>query len=127
MGYGFYVLADGREAGYSVEAECDHDGCTERIDRGLAYLCGDDPGDGGEHGCGRYFCYGHLLMGGPHQMCGQCFDAFESRENRATRYRGAQRPRPLYGQRRDVWLPMWPSEALTLRRNLHCTRARRRT
>lgn len=62
MGYAYYRLPDGREAGYGVEAECDHDGCTERIDRGLGYLCGSDPDgyrDPGEPGCGRYYCPRH--------------------------------------------------------------------
>lgn len=62
MGYGYYVLPDGREAGYGVEAECDAEGCTERIDRGLGYLCGDNPDgwrDPDDWGCGRYFCETH--------------------------------------------------------------------
>lgn len=64
MGYGYYVLPDGREAGYGVEAECDRDGCTERIDRGLGYLCGNLPDghrDFSEPGCGRYFCGQHSV------------------------------------------------------------------
>lgn len=61
MGYAFYELCDGREAGYGVEATCDEDGCDESIDRGLAYLCGDDPHiNGDEPGCGQYFCSAHL-------------------------------------------------------------------
>src|SRR3954451_17828938 len=63
MGYAHYVLADGREAGYGVEATCDEDGCTEKIDRGMGYLCGDEPGED-EFGCGKYFC-GRHLYGGP--------------------------------------------------------------
>jgi hypothetical protein len=59
MGYSYYVLPDGREAGYGVEATCDRDGCEEQIDRGLGFLCGQHP-DGhrtdGDPGCGRYFC-----------------------------------------------------------------------
>lgn len=63
MGYGFYVLPDGREAGYTVEAECDYPDCTEDIDRGLDYLCGDAPDghrDPEEPGCGLYFCWTHM-------------------------------------------------------------------
>ena len=62
MGYGYYTLSDGREAGYGVEADCDREGCTERIDRGLGYLCGDNPyghSDPDEPGCGFYFCGEH--------------------------------------------------------------------
>lgn len=79
MGYGYYVLPDGREAGYAVDATCDQDGCGERIDRGLGYLCGDEPGDGGEHGCGRYFCGSHLYSGGPVQLCESCLDAYDAK------------------------------------------------
>ena len=63
MGYGSYLLPDGREAGYNVEAVCDEPGCDEVIDRGLAYLCGDDPaGLGLTTGCGGYFCGEHLFL-----------------------------------------------------------------
>lgn len=62
MGYSYYVLPDGREAGYSVAAECDQPGCVARIDRGLGYLCGANPmGHKGDDkpGCGLYFCANH--------------------------------------------------------------------
>jgi hypothetical protein len=62
MGYGYYLLPDGREAGYGVSAECDRDGCTTQIDRGLGWLCGSMPDghrDESEPGCGRYFCGEH--------------------------------------------------------------------
>ncbi|APE09685.1 hypothetical protein BO226_11130 [Rhodococcus sp. 2G] len=68
MGYAYYVLPDGREAGYGVEAECDHPGCTTRIDRGLGYLCGEAPDghrDPDEPGCGKYYC-------GQHQYAHEC-------------------------------------------------------
>ncbi len=82
MGYAHYVLGDGREAGYGVADVCNVDGCDEKIDRGLAYLCGD-VGDGGEHGCGRYFCYTHLFYAlrhdeadaaQPPQLCPGCLE-----------------------------------------------------
>lgn len=74
MGYGYYTLPDGREAGYGVEAECDHPECSEQIDRGLAYLCGRHPdgwrGDE-EPGCGRYFCGKHEFDHNcPNPACG---------------------------------------------------------
>lgn len=62
MGYGYYTLPDGREAGYGVEAECDEPGCATVIDRGLGYLCGDNPvgwNDFDAPGCGNYFCGSH--------------------------------------------------------------------
>ncbi len=63
MGYASYVLPDGREAGYGIEAECDQPDCSAEIDRGLGYLCGDNPDghrDPTEAGCGLYFCGQHL-------------------------------------------------------------------
>ncbi len=62
MGYGHYTRnIDGleRHLGYAVPCLCDHPGCEKRIDRGLAFLCGEEPGDGGGVGCGRYFCESH--------------------------------------------------------------------
>jgi hypothetical protein len=62
MGYAHYVLPDGREAGYGVDATCDRDDCEEEIDRGLGFLCGNNPDgwrDDTEPGCGRYFCDRH--------------------------------------------------------------------
>lgn len=89
MGYGYYVLADGRKAGYGVDATCDRDNCAEEIDRGLAYLCGRTPDSGYPHGCGGYFCSSHLFYGwventdgpptaSPHQMCEPCLDAWKA-------------------------------------------------
>ena len=51
----------GREMGYAVLATCDEKGCTERIDRGLAYVCGGMH-EGGDFGCGGYFCPEHLYI-----------------------------------------------------------------
>lgn len=62
MGYGYYVLPDGREAGYGVESRCDATGCDVTIDRGLEFLCGQNPTghkDDDEPGCGNYFCEDH--------------------------------------------------------------------
>lgn len=47
-----------RDIGYGVPAFCDHPGCDQEIDRGLAFVCGDEP-YGGDHGCGLYFCGEH--------------------------------------------------------------------
>lgn len=72
MGYGYYTRTiDGleRHLGYGVKALCDHPDCDEVIDRGLGYLCGDEPGEGNEEGCGRYFCGAH---GGGTKWCERC-------------------------------------------------------
>jgi hypothetical protein len=75
MGYAHYEITrpDGItiEAGYGVEAVCEEEGCKAKIDRGLGYLCGKDPG-GDEHGCGGYFCGEHLTGG---QQCSRCAEA----------------------------------------------------
>lgn len=55
-----------RYIGYGVPAYCDHPDCTEEIDRGLAYLCGDLEA---EQGCGLYFCEVHR---GGWGLCGRC-------------------------------------------------------
>ncbi|MFJ4925307.1 hypothetical protein [Streptomyces sp. NPDC088736] len=65
MGYAYYeIMRNGEkiEAGYSVEAVCEEPGCKEQIDRGLAHLCGAQPG-GDEYGCGGYYCGKHLYLG----------------------------------------------------------------
>jgi hypothetical protein len=76
MGYAHYVLEDGREAGYAVPDMCNEEGCDEKIDRGLSYLCGDVPG-GDEYGCGGYFCWGHLFIGSGADCEGQCKRCYE--------------------------------------------------
>lgn len=70
----------GRDIGYSIEATCDHEGCTKDIDRGLAFVCGGMHG-GDDHGCGKYFCYEHLYMVTVDeyrtvQLCAKCADEF---------------------------------------------------
>ena len=82
MGYGYYTLYDGRDAGYGVDATCDDPGCDASITRGLDNLCGDNPAVWGppSHGCGRYFCSDHLFFcGGPGAYrCGTCLDFEEA-------------------------------------------------
>lgn len=83
MGYAHYeITRNGEtiEAGYSVEAVCDEKDCKEAIDRGLAYLCGKDPG-GDEHGCGGYYCGKHLY--GDNQ-CKRCLAAPDNDEELLT-------------------------------------------
>lgn len=83
MGYAYYeIIRNGEkiEAGYSVEAVCEKDGCDEKIDRGLAHLCGETPG-GDEHGCGGYYCGQHLYMAldlpATEGLCKPCMGRYE--------------------------------------------------
>lgn len=76
-----------RDIGYGVPAWCDHPDCNEQIDRGIYYVCGDEP-YGGDDCCGLYFCddhmfYGHTQteddpnIGKVRQMCERCVRAHE--------------------------------------------------
>ncbi len=49
-----------RHIGYAFSAMCDHPGCRRRIDRGLAYACGQMHGELGGRACNGYFCGNHL-------------------------------------------------------------------
>lgn len=70
----------GRDVGYGVPAKCDYPDCPEKIDRGLGYICGDQP-FGGDDGCGLFFCESHMLievdehghLTGP-QRCDRCIE-----------------------------------------------------
>jgi len=71
-----YDSTQERFIGYGVPSICDHPGCNEKIDRGLAYVCGGEP-YGGDHGCGQFFCAKHLRMhtwkdGETTQSCKRC-------------------------------------------------------
>ena len=48
-----------RDIGYGVPAYCDHPECWAEINRGISYVCGEQP-YGGDRGCGLYFCERHL-------------------------------------------------------------------
>ena len=61
----------GRMVGYAIRAHCDNKKCEQQIDRGLAYVCGGMH-DGGDHGCGGYFCYEHLVITDVGQLCTTC-------------------------------------------------------
>lgn len=83
MGWAYGRNGEGREIGYGVEAQCDEPGCDAQIDRGLAYVCGAMH-DGGEYGCGRYFCASHLTYAAfdddnlSPQVCGECCKRIEA-------------------------------------------------
>ena len=77
MGWGYGTTQSGKEVGYSVPDVCNKEGCKQKIDRGLAYICGSMHGDGEERACNGYFCYAHLVMfcvDG--QRCQACADAY---------------------------------------------------
>lgn len=50
--------SQGRQIGYAHPATCDHPGCHEKIDRGLAYACGPMHGEC-DYYCEKYFCMEH--------------------------------------------------------------------
>lgn len=61
-----------RDIGYGVPAYCDHPKCDAKINRGLGYVCGDDP-YGGDVGCGLYFCEKHRRgWRKSHNVCSRC-------------------------------------------------------
>lgn len=87
MGYARYLISrngEQIEAGYAVEAVCEKDTCDATIDRGLGYLCGQQPG-GDEYGCGGYFCGEHLYTppAGEHgNLCAACLPEMDDDGNR---------------------------------------------
>ena len=70
------VDSNGRPIGYAFAATCDHPDCSEKIDRGLSYACGDMHGEGsnadGDGYCEKYFCSEHLLLTDFGFRCGEC-------------------------------------------------------
>lgn len=58
MSWAYGIDRNGREIGYAIGATCDWPGCTEEIDRGLSYACGDEH-DESEVGCAGYYCGKH--------------------------------------------------------------------
>lgn len=75
MGWSLGVNSEGRDVGYSVPATCDHPGCETDIDRGISYVCGCAP-EGGDHGCGLFFCGNHLSGG--YNLCARCIKGEDS-------------------------------------------------
>lgn len=84
-----------RDIGYGVPATCDYPGCGKHIDRGLDFVCGDEP-YGGDDGCGLYFCEAHRMheRKGRFGFCTRCAN-----------YRPSFKPTP------DV--PEWITHKLT--------------
>lgn len=72
---------DGREVGYKVYGPCEFPNCNRRIDRGLAFVCGDSP-ESPDGGCGKFFCGDHLAFkeDTSHiQLCPECRVGSEGR------------------------------------------------
>lgn len=66
----------GKWMGYGYDGVCSEPGCNKVIDHGLSYVCGGMH-EGGEHGCGDYFCEEHLEYhwcgsGGECKLCKKC-------------------------------------------------------
>lgn len=90
MGWSYGHNRDGREIGYAVPATCDQEGCDEKIDRGLAHVCGGMHDADWNVGCGNYFCAEHLVFTGVDdpitgedrspgvQLCEACADSWEA-------------------------------------------------
>lgn len=63
-----------RDIGYGVPCKCDHPDCNKDIDRGLSFVCGNEP-YGGDDGCGLFFCEEHQV--GFPQLCERCSEKKE--------------------------------------------------
>ena len=87
-----YGIVEGKAVGYSVEAICEHPNCNKRINRGLAYKCGNDIGSG-EDFCNGFFCSDHLFLTVKGWRCAECSDLIEDEENEEEEYE--ERPKLL--------------------------------
>lgn len=67
-------MRNGINGGYLVVDRCNYEGCETEIDRGLDFLCGDEPCGTGTVGCGKWFCYDYLRFPeeSSHQLCKDC-------------------------------------------------------
>ncbi len=65
--------SQGREIGYAIQGQCDHQGCSKRIYRGVSSACGQMHGthdvrggdssiEWGDYNCEKYFCDSHLVI-----------------------------------------------------------------
>jgi len=77
-------IVEGKHVGYAVNAMCEHPGCKKRINRGLAYKCGNDIGSG-DGFCNGFFCREHLyyLGRGGVQVCQSCANDVARKQHRA--------------------------------------------
>lgn len=96
-----------RDIGYGVPAYCDHPDCNEEIDRGLSYVCGNEP-YGGERGCGLYFCGTH--QHGGQQLCDRCL-AYRDEDVRFTPFTPKpEHPDWLHHKATDESWAVWRAE-----------------
>lgn len=85
MGWGYCGTNPdtGEEMGYAILGVCHAEGCDKAIDHGISYVCGGMH-EGGEHGCGYYFCGDHLAVycrgDDPlgYELCKACGQAYEA-------------------------------------------------
>jgi hypothetical protein len=107
-------------AGFDVRDICHNPGCDAGIDRGLAHLCGDRPGESSEFGCGRWFCLPHLALPPPGLavpfgtvLCASCASNAANLMSAALQPpRGGQRgSQAALGLAESRW---WPSRILGL-------------
>ncbi len=61
----------GKEVGDLVTAQCEHDGCTATIRRGLRAACGHSHVRGDDK-CNGYFCEEHIKMTKVGRRCLTC-------------------------------------------------------
>ena len=79
MGWGYGVLSNGKEVGYTVDAICEHEGCDCEIHRSLSYACGGMSGED-EYSCDGFFCSEHLNnyvetdQGDELRICKDCYN-----------------------------------------------------
>lgn len=72
MGWAYGRIGD-KEVGYGVEATCEHPfGCETRIDRGLAYACGEWPVAEFAGTCTRLVCAEHQYPTDEGHVCAEC-------------------------------------------------------
>lgn len=85
-------IVEGKHVGYAVRAKCEHPGCEKRIDRGMAYKCGNDIGSGVGF-CNGFFCSDHLYFLGRAgaQVCQTCANDVARMQHRKLPFPNAAR------------------------------------
>lgn len=95
MGYSI-GFSNGRDIGYGVIATCDQPKCDKKIDRGMAYCCGEFRND---NACGLYFCSEHLYYGDSTQLCDRCLHNEELGDDAPyDKYQSPYEPKPDHSE-----------------------------